>query len=201
MTCLRIKCLVMTVMISTLFATISEPAHALLDLRANWGYQAINPVTALNTGNLELTQMYGFGADAIISLPLLPFTFGLRYESLGHKEKNDDAFQEVKMTRTAALAGLRLIDTLIFLGAIGSYGLSHEGEQVIDVYETSGVETKGDLNISGSYSVGLEAGVKLAGFLIGAESGYMGMKAKNKVSGEDVDLDGAYVKAHVGFSF
>jgi hypothetical protein len=55
-----------------------------------------------------------------------------------------------------------------------------------------------------SYGAGLEAGVKLSRFLVGAETGYQSLKFQssgNSNTGAKVDLSGFYGKVMVGLSF
>ena len=59
-------------------------------------------------------------------------------------------------------------------------------------------------NVS-SYSIGIEAGASLLGFLVGAELGTMTMKYKDAkdsiitTQSGDLDMSGSYAKIFVGF--
>ena len=178
-----------------LVTVVSQPAHALFQLRASYGLQTVDPdqVGSFPT----FSKLTGFSADFIFTPPLLPFGFGLRHEMLGSEESNSYGKLEVDITRTSGLVTFRLIDTLIFVGAIGSIGISHGGETTLAI--SGGGTSTVDNDISGSYSLGVEAGVKLVGFLVGAEVGYMGLEIGD--SSAKQKLNGAYTKVHVGLDF
>ncbi|MBK7843622.1 MAG: hypothetical protein IPJ71_08005 [Bdellovibrionales bacterium] len=169
--------------------------QALVQIRANYGLQTVSPdqVGAFPT----LSKLTGFGGDLIISPPLFPLAFGIRHEIMKAEESNSYGKFNLDLTRTSGLISFRLIDTLIFLGAIGTIGVSHSGDQTFEVIGVGTTTTKND--ISGSYSVGVEGGIKLVGFLVGAEVGYMGLKIGG--SGTEQKLDGAYTKVHLGLDF
>ena len=169
--------------------------QALVQIRANYGLQTVSPdqVGSFPT----LSKLTGFGGDLIISPPLFPLAFGIRHEIMKAEESNSDGKFNLDLTRTSGLVSFRLIDTLIFLGAIGTVGVSHSGDQTFEVIGVGTTTTKND--ISGSYSVGVEGGLKLVGFLVGAEVGYMGLKIGG--SGAEQKLDGAYTKVHLGLDF
>ena len=168
-------------------------ANGLVQFRGSYGLQTVKPdqISTLPT----YSKLTGYSADVIISPPLFPFAFGLLHEIMGTEESNDVGKITVDVTRTSGLVSMRLIDTLIFIGAIGTVGLAHGGDLTVEV---SGLKTTTENDISGSYSLGVEGGVKLVGFLVGAEVGYMGLKLKGTT---DQKLDGAYTKVHIGYEF
>ncbi|MCC7405903.1 MAG: hypothetical protein IT288_16020 [Bdellovibrionales bacterium] len=174
---------------------VAQPASALIQIRASYGLQTVNPdqIGSYPT----LSKLTGMSADLIISPPLFPLAFGVRHEILGSEESNSYGKLSVDVTRTSGLVSFRLLDTLIFVGAIGTIGVSHGGETKLEI--SGGGTTTADNDISGSYSVGVEAGVKLVGFLVGAELGYMGLTTGK--SPNEQKLDGAYTKVHVGLDF
>lgn len=186
---------------------ISAPAHALFEARLTYGLLASKPDMApLFPGQSSyptLAPTYGLGADVIISPPLFPIGFGMRYENMGVDASSSGLEFKANYTRTALLLNYRLIDTLIFLGPIVSYGLSHSGEIKATV---NGTETANfsSTKIS-SYSVGLEVGVKLIGFHVGAEAGYEDFRWKDahdstgNISNQDINLSGTYLKVLLGF--
>lgn len=173
----------------------AQPAHALIQIRASYGLNTVKPdqIGSYPT----LSKLTGFSADLIVSPPLFPLAFGVRHEILGAEESNSFGKLSVDMTRTSGLVSFRLIDTLIFVGAIGTLGISHGGDQTLEV--SGGGKTTADIDTSGSYSVGVEAGVKLVGFLVGAEVGYLGLEIGEGANKQK--LDGAYTKVHVGLDF
>lgn len=178
----------------TLFI-LAPQAQALIQIRASYGLQTVNPD---QIGSFPaLSKLTGFSGDFIFSPPLFPLAFGLRHEIMKAEESNSYGKLTMDLTRTSGLVSFRLIDTLIFVGAIGSVGISHGGEQKTEI---TGVGTTTYNNdVSGSYSVGVEAGVKLIGFLVGAEIGYLGLKVGG--TGTEQKLDGAYTKVHLGLDF
>lgn len=192
----------MKTILAILFCLTLWPADAMaiLELRGTYGLQVVNP-DDLAAGYPEITQLTGYGADAIISLPLIPFIFGLRYEMLGLEEDNSNALVEVDIDRLSVLGGLRIIDTLVYLGAIGTVGVNHTGTQLVEQKNPTIELLNEDVDIDFSFTLGVEGGVKLGGLLLGAEMGYVSMKVKNSENDEELDLTGSYLKGHLGFSF
>jgi hypothetical protein len=186
---------------------ISHPAHALFDARLTYGLLASKPdMTALFPGQATVPAIaptYGLGADVIVSPPLFPLGFGLRYENMGVSASSGSLEFKANYTRTAVLINYRIIDTLLFLGPIFSYGLSHSGS-VKAINGGTEIANFSSSKIS-SYSVGLEAGAKLIGFNIGAEAGIQDFRWKdaqdstNTLATQDLNLSGSYMKVLVGF--
>jgi len=185
-----------------LIVMISLPASALIDLRLTYGLQAIDP-TALNNNAPTLpaiTKMNGLGADIIVSPPVIPVGFGLRYEQLGSEETLPGVSVDFNMTRTALIVNWRFIDTFLMVGIIGTYGLSHSNE-----YKSTGGPYTATLKADdvSSLTAGVEAGVKipLLGMIAGAEAGTMKMELKKYNQGApDADFNGFYTKVFVGFN-
>jgi hypothetical protein len=193
---------------SLIIATfISSQAHALFEARLAYGLLMSKP----NLDNLYngastvpgVAPTYGLGGDVLISLPLIPIGFGIRSENMGLKVSEGSLEFEAKNQRTALLLNYRLIDTLMFVGPTFTYGLSHsasigvsEGGNKISEFTSSKVS---------SSSIGLEAGVKLIGFSVGAEVGtenlmMKGAKdSKGLVGDQDINLSGSYAKVLLGF--
>ncbi len=193
---------------------INVPAHALLgDFRLTYGDTSGKPKKyndayfSFNDGPKISSQSY-LGADAILILPMMPLGIGLRYESAGDK---DTAFAETikySITRLALILNFRLIDTGIYLGPIATYGLSHKLKFDIPTDPDSFKSNK-----SQSYSIGLEGGVKLGLFRIGAEAGHSTLifddlkditgvlPTKNGLTVDKLDFSGSYYKIHLGFGF
>ncbi|RYZ77281.1 MAG: hypothetical protein EOP06_30515 [Proteobacteria bacterium] len=186
---------------------IAQPAHALFDVRLTYGLLASKPdLGRMYTGLVDqpsLTPTHGLGADIIVSPPLFPIGFGLRYEDMGVDASTDNAQFKAKYTRTAALVNYRLFDTLLYIGPIFSLGLSHAGD--ITVHQ-AGVETsKFTSDKMSSYTIGLEGGAKLIGLRVGAEVGYEDFRwadAKDShgtAATQDINMSGYYSKITVGF--
>lgn len=193
-----------TIITGSLF---SAPAHALFEARLTYGLLGSKPsMTPLFPSQTDLPTVaptYGLGADLIVSPPLFPIGFGLRYENMGVDASTNGLEFKANYTRTAVLINYRLIDTLLFLGPVFTYGMSHSGN--IKAL-TNGTETA---NFSSdkisSYSAGLEAGVKLIGFQVGVEAGYQDFRWKeahdktNNLVDQDINMSGSYAKVLLGF--
>ncbi len=187
-------------------------AMALFEVRASYGIQSTaNSATDICGSSCtvasnapSLKGMAGFGADAIITLPLFPIGFGLRYENMGIAASSNGFEADVKYTRTALLLNYRLIDTIVHFGPIASYGLSHSGSAVIKEAGLTRVDVS--TTTMTTYSVGLELLVKpliVIPLTIGAEAGYMGNKWGDVTNASDgskksVDLSGSYMKIFLG---
>lgn len=155
----------------------------------------------------SIVPTFGLGADAIISLPMIPIGFGLRYEDMKLSTSSSNIEADLKYTRTALLLNYRFIDTIIHFGPIASIGLSHSGNLNIKESGTTRVDVSpGSVS---SYSLGLELGAKplvVIPLKIGAEAGYMMYDwgtMTNSVDGtqKDVNLSGYYLKAFLGLDF
>ena len=109
------------------------------------------------------------------------------------------------MTRTSVILSYRLIDTLIYLGPILTYGLNHTND--IKISTGGNTISKISSNKVTSYSLGVEAGVKFLLWSVGLEAGTMGMQYKDATDSyntalvKDLDMSGAYTKLFVGFGF
>jgi hypothetical protein len=187
----------------------SFDAQALVEARLTYGLLGSQPnLAALYSGAPAslptVTPTYGIGADLLISPPLMSWGAGVRYENMGVSATSGATEFKADYTRTALLLNYRIIDTLLFLGPIASYGLSHSGN--IKALQ-SGTETSNWSSTSiSSYSIGLEAGVKLIGFRLGAEAGYEDFRWKGATdslgsvaTAQDINMSGTYAKILVGF--
>lgn len=184
-------------------------AHALFEAKLTYGFLASKPDLAkMYGGSSELPSIaptYGVGGDVLFQIPLFPFGLGLRYENMGLKASAGTVEFNAKNTRTAAIIDYRLIDTLLYVGPIFTYGLSHNAS--IGVKESGTEISSFTSNKVSSYSIGLEAGAHLVGFLIGAEVGTetLMMKSatdsKGVISGsQDINMSGSYAKILFGIS-
>ncbi|HPI41087.1 MAG TPA: hypothetical protein PLJ21_09800, partial [Pseudobdellovibrionaceae bacterium] len=136
--------------------------------------------------------------------PLMPFGFGMRYENQAIEASTALLKMETSFTRTSLLLNWRIIDTLLFVGPIFTYGLSDStslkfssGGAPVSTY------TAGSTS---SYSIGVEAGVKLLTFLLGAEVGMLDYRWKDSRDSvgsggtKDINMSGTYAKVLFGFS-
>ncbi|MBO9666487.1 MAG: hypothetical protein J7501_06695 [Bdellovibrio sp.] len=192
------------------FFVLASPAQAFFEARVTYGFLKSD----VDLGDLcsnciasapSIVPTYGLGADAIFTLPipLIP-GFGIRYENMGLSVSSGASDYEANFTRTAILVNCRIIDTLIYVGPILSYGISHSG--TFKVSEGGTEKSHFSPGSTTSYSAGLEAGVKLIGFAVGAELGYMNFNWKDSVdstgnnSTQDINMSGPYGKLVLGFS-
>lgn len=189
---------------------LSPSAHGLLEARLSYGLLAtstnLDPLCATCTEEVpKIVPTYGLGADAILTLPF-PFVpgFGLRYENMALTAKKNNLTFKTDYTRTAILINWRPLDRVVYIGPILTYGLSHSTSLTA---EENGI-TKADFSADSatSYSVGLEGGVKLIGFTLGGELGYLNFQWKNAKDAtanaptQGVNMSGPYAKFILGFS-
>ena len=167
-------------------------ANALFELRAGYG---VNTPSEEPPG-VSLKTMAGFNLDALVELPMVPFGFGLRYESLGMDLTVGTTTSETAMQRTSILLNYRLLDLFTYFGLIGSIGLVNDYE-----IKFAGAAAKYDSSLT--YSIGVEGGVSLGMLMVGAELGYLSanFEQTNNPANSDIDLGGIYAKALVGVGF
>ena len=184
---------------------------ALFTARANYtGIVAKDALTEVCKGKScegqtpGMVPLYGLGADVIVSLPLVPVGFGLRTEKLKLEVSKDGIEGEALLNRTAVLANYRLINTIVHLGSIISYGIDHSAGVRVAQGGSNVVDYSGGTLTS--YTVGMELEVKpliVLPLIVGAEAGLIQTKwkdATDSVSGskKDIDLSGNYIKFFLG---
>jgi hypothetical protein len=187
----------------------SMSSHALVELRVGYGLMAskpdLAPVYSTSTDLPAATPAVGLSTEVLVQIPLVGIGGGVRNENLGITYDASGIGIENKINRSSVVLSYRLIDTLLYLGPILTYGVSHSGSLKVSALGNTVVDLKPD-SIS-SYSVGLEAGAKLIGFLVGAEVGYMDMRYKNAVdqtntaNHADLNMSGSYMRVVAGFGF
>ena len=164
---------------------LATPSLALVDIRSHYNLE-ITEDSPLLGDSKKISPLAGLGGDVIASLPVLPLGFGLRYENLT-LEEGDPRNYKFELERTAAIINIRPINTLFFIGAIGTFGLRHKAKQ-------NNAKTKVDL----SYSAGAEMGFKFLSWMAGVEIGHLWLKADIL---DSRDLSGLYAKTLIGFNF
>ena len=192
----------------TLFMMFSIQAQALIEARLSYGFLGSKPdLSQVYSGPSSIpvvAPVYGVGADILFNFPLSSWGVGLRYENLNLKVSNSTLDISIATSRSALVVNYRIINTLVFLGPIATYGLTHSG--TVKVKE-NGTEIS---NISAgsysSYSIGLEGGISLVGLLLGAEIGNESFVFNNTSdSGSagrppgSLNMSGLYGKVMVGF--
>ena len=181
----------------------------ILDLRVGAGLSAANPrgfenrVNNLSGTDLKAGNFDTFNADLIFHLPVLPMTLGVRYEQAAQNKSASSSEWKLNVNNLALLVDWRLINSKIYLGPIVSIGYPWADLK----FNNGGSSESHHLNSQQlSYSGGLEAGVYLGPFLIGAEAGYKSIHLKRGTSSDssvnaNVNLDGFYGKALGGLTF
>lgn len=186
---------------------VGARANAIVELRLGYGgFLAQTKLSDLYNTALTVpsaTIAYGLGGDVIVSLPLMNTGIGLRQENLSFTASNSDLEYSNSFSRTSVILNYRLWDTLFFVGPILTYGITHSGSLTVKAAGTEVAKySDGTFN---SYTYGLEAGVKLLGFLVGVEAGnqvFRWDQANDTVGGngkKDINLDGTYTKLLIGF--
>jgi hypothetical protein len=184
-------------------------AHAgLLDIRGGVGRSSAHAddfddqAKAANGNGVDANDFQTYNADIFVNLPGLPLGFGVRHEWLNLNEGNGGSDLDLKATNLSLLVDWRIIDSSHFyIGPIVSVG--HPSAKVD--FKSGNVSL--DKHINGntvSYGGGLEAGVYLGMFLVGAEAGYQNIKFQgdnNQGNTAKFDASGFYGKAMVGLSF
>ncbi|MEK6774979.1 MAG: hypothetical protein AABY64_13640 [Bdellovibrionota bacterium] len=206
-----------SLLVIVLLGLFSAPsARALFEARLTYGLLGSGPdLTSVYSGTASdvpsIAPNYGLGVDAIFVLPVVGLGFGARYENLGFKISNNGLEYKTSSTRTALVLNYRLINTLIFLGPIATYGISHSNNMKWTTTSAgpsvgSGVSADLTPETSTSYTVGVEAGIKLLSFLVGAEVGYEDFKWKKMTDSRgavttnpDLNMSGTYAKVLFGF--
>lgn len=188
-------------------------SFALFEARVTFGpaMTSGDPVSDICNGNAACTgalpgklALPFTGADVLIKLPLIPFGFGLRYEKLSATGSSANMSATADFNRTAILLNYRLIDTILHVGPIFSYGISHSGSLSMSQNGTKVLDyssAKGS-----SYSLGIEAGIKpliVIPISIGVEAGLTQFKYTNATDSlgstpKDIDLSGNYLKVFLG---
>jgi hypothetical protein len=189
------------------------PGHALFEVRAHYGAGKGSP-DAYNSAYFdqqdgpELGETKVLGADVLVSPPMLGLGLGLRFEGMTEEASAFAEDVEVAITRLSLLANYRLVDTLMYFGPIVSVGLSHKFEVLIP----TGPDTISSDGAT-SFSAGVEGGVKLGLFRVGAEVGYQMLKFKDLTEADgspwtkngqtisEFDLSGMYYKVILGVGF
>lgn len=189
-------------------------AFGLLEVRGTYGMNLINP-EALSTQMPAFSDLTGFGVDAIVSLPVFPIGIGVRGERLTSTKsatvQGYYASLNTTLSRLALLVNFRIINTGIYLGALGTLGFLHNATYSHNSDLFGGAS--GDLasNSASTTSVGIEGGLHLMDLILGGEIGYMMGSSRTfekdgvllTFGGKAVELtyNGPYLKAHVGYDF
>lgn len=186
----------------------TQPSMALFEVRAGYGALSSNPdISSFYSGATSnipsAAPNAGLTLDAVFNIPFVGLGAGIRSENMKISYDSSALGIENELKRNALIINYRILNTLIYLGPIFTYGLSHSNGLKL----TSGSSTLADVSSSKvtSYSLGLEAGASLLGLMVGAEVGTMQMKyqdAKDSVNPSeihDLNMSGPYAKVFIGF--
>lgn len=176
-------------LMSFLFLLLPFSSQALFEARVGYGTTKPDEDTYQGTA---VDDMNGFNLDLIFEPPLISdMGFGVRYEKM---TTDIGANTEGDFERISALVNYRFIDLFAYFGVIGTIGLSNDFTT-----ETAGV-TSSNYDPKLNYSIGLEGGVSLGLFSVGAEFGKLFAEVENPGS-PDIDLSGVYGKVILGVGF
>lgn len=172
-------------LVTALLILMPLSSQALLEIRAGYGKNMFDEDTY---SGLTLDDASGYNLDVIFEPPLLTdLGIGLRYEKMGF----DFGPGEADWTRLSALINYRIIDFIGYLGFIGTIGISND-------FETKfGGATNTNFDEKLNYTIGIEGGVNLGIFSIGAEVGKMFAEIENP-GAPDIDLNSTYAKILFG---
>ncbi len=182
-------------------------AHALVEARLTYGALASKPdLSSIYNGTSTVPAVApnaGIGFDALFIVPVIGIGGGLRYENLGFNASQGSLNYKSQLTRTSVIVNYRLINTVMYLGPIFTLGMSHSGSIK---WSEGNTATNFSPDSIASYTAGLEAGVGMLGFVVGAEAGYQNMKwnrvkdSTNTFTGTpNLDMSGTYFKVVLGF--
>lgn len=186
-----------------------QSAHALVEARLSYGLLGSKPdLSTIYNGTTTVPAIVpnmGLGVDALFIVPLVGIGGGLRYENLGFTASSNGLEYKSQMTRTSLVVNYRIINTIMYLGPIATMGMSHSNN-IKWTDSNTGISADLTPDSSSSYTVGLEAGVSLIGFIVGAEVGYQNMKWSTLKDSKgvipttpDLDMSGTYAKIMFGF--
>ncbi|MBY0384622.1 hypothetical protein K2X05_05635 [bacterium] len=171
------------------FLLLPFSSQALFEARVGYGTTKLDDDTYQGS---QFDDMKGFNLDLIFEPPLISdMGFGVRYEKM---KMDIDSNTEADFERISALVNYRFIDLFAYFGVLGTIGLSNDFTTTTGGVTASGYDPK--LN----YSIGLEGGVSLGLFSIGAEVGKLFAEVKNP-GFPDIDLSGMYGKIILGVGF
>jgi hypothetical protein len=183
-------------------------ADGILELRAGAGLTGADPsafedrVNSLGGGGLSADKFESFNADIFFNIPVSPLGIGVRHEWINSSQGNGPSSWDLKANNLSLMVDLRLIDSVVYFGPIVSVGYPWAD---LDFSSNSASINHQIDRDQLSYSGGLEAGLILGRFIIGAEAGYQSLKFNQNDTttgvNSELDLSGPYGKAMVGMTF
>jgi hypothetical protein len=193
-----------------LFMGLASAQAGMLDLRVGAGLLAANPdqfedrVNNISGHDLSSDTFDEYNADVIFHIPATPLTLGVRYEQGSQKQSDSGSDWKLNVNNLSLLVGVRLINSKFYLGPVVGIGYPWGN---LDFHSGSSSEDHHLKSDQISYSGGLETGIYLGPFLIGAEAGYKSVRLKTDSSSSsnsvntNINMEGFYGKALVGLTF
>lgn len=192
---------------------LTQETHAFVEIRGTLGAAKPGDIvkdacdTYCSSSAPEFVPFIGGGADVIISPPLTDWGFGLRYEKIGINASTSTIKADAYIERTSILVNYRLVNTLVHMGPLFTYGIGHSTSFKISENNNPVVDYKVDKITSAS--IGFEIGVKpliVIPLAVGAEAGYQYTQIKDATeqvhsTTKSLDLSGPYLKAYLGLDF
>jgi hypothetical protein len=198
--------------VSTLFFASAAKASG-VELRYSMMELTPTSLADLNAYNgasfPELKKAGGFGADALVSLPAMPISLGVRYERYSASEENGSGKFESTFERQSLLIAKRYIDSVLYGGLILTVDFGNK----FTYKKIQGVETNYKAKAKLTGSIGAELGIKILFLTAGVEGGYLyaplgnlkfantEIDVMNGSNPVEIDLSGTYVRAVVGLTF
>ncbi len=188
----------------------SSSAQAIVDIEGGYSILNATPGQVNSYGSSVksasgLSKESGFSGDIRLTLPLMPFGLGVRYEDWTRKATGNTNSIDSSFKRVSLIVEHRFIDTILYLGVLSTIGLSNKFKYTVQndqTYTASG-------SVTGS--VGVEGGVILGFLTVGAELGYLiaplsdlkqsnGQDASNNGSSVKVNMSGGYGRITMGLN-
>ncbi|MCB0393449.1 MAG: outer membrane beta-barrel protein [Bdellovibrionales bacterium] len=161
------------------FGTSSQAS--MLEFRVGGSYHTVNPSDFneflkdnLDEDNIDSVKaIVTLTGDGIFYLPMIPLGIGARVDWIGIPTQESDGTEfDFSLSRLALLVNYRVFDEFFYFGPIATLGLYHGLEMSVSGAEEVEGETydydfKIDDYKGASFSVGAEAGIKVAFFMVG----------------------------------
>jgi hypothetical protein len=157
----------------------------------------------------EFKKARGFGGDALVSLPSMPISLGVRYERYSGSEENGAGKFESSFERQSLLIVKRYIDSVLYGGLVLTVDFGNK----FTYKKIQGVETNYKAKAKLTGSIGAELGIKVLFLTFGVEGGYLyaplgnlkfantEVDVMNGAKPVEIDLSGTYARAVVGLAF
>ena len=193
---------------SVLLGAVPSVHADLLELRLGAGITAadfddLDKEVGQTNSSVSSDDIQNFNLDLMLNIPVSPINVGVRYEVANQDQSggtigNSDLVEwDLEVNKIMGLVDWRILDNVVYIGPIA--GLGYAGSD----FDLNVNGTKTDSSLNGvNYLLGLQGGVHISRFIVGAEVGYEGLSLDSPSGlSSDVDLSGVYGKLMVGLSF